>query len=88
MEAFEEAYKKAIKENGCDAGRTFARSIFRAGMNEMKHKAEIAYIDSCEYKSNDDCWFPYANIDIPETPTRCTGKNCHRVMDFIKRLTL
>ena len=31
MGTFEEAYQKAIKENGCNAGETFARSIFRAG---------------------------------------------------------
>lgn len=31
MGTFEEAYQKAIKENGCNAGETFARYIFRAG---------------------------------------------------------
>ena len=31
MVTFEEAYQKAIKENGCNAGETFARSMFRAG---------------------------------------------------------
>lgn len=31
MGTFEEAFQKAIKENGCNAGETFARSMFRAG---------------------------------------------------------
>lgn len=29
--AMEDAYQKAVKENGCNAGETFAKSMFRAG---------------------------------------------------------
>lgn len=29
--AMEEAYQKAVKENGCNAGETFAKSMFRTG---------------------------------------------------------
>lgn len=36
MGTFEEAYQKAIKENGCNAGETFARSMFRAGAEWME----------------------------------------------------
>lgn len=31
MTTFEEAYEKAIRENGCNAGEGFARSMFEAG---------------------------------------------------------
>lgn len=29
--AMEDAYQKAVKENGCNAGETFAKSMFRSG---------------------------------------------------------
>lgn len=41
MTVFEEAYKKAVLENGCNAGETFARSMFRAGVEwAQKNKAQ------------------------------------------------
>lgn len=35
MKTFEEAYQEAIKENGCNGGETFARSMFRAGADNL-----------------------------------------------------
>lgn len=39
MVTFEEAYQKAIKENGCNGGETFARSMFRAGADNLMSQA-------------------------------------------------
>lgn len=35
MIPFKEAYQKAVKENGCNAGETFAWSMFRAGADYL-----------------------------------------------------
>lgn len=35
MATFEEAYQKAVKENGYNARETFARSMFRAGADNL-----------------------------------------------------
>lgn len=39
MKTFEEAYQEAIKENGCNAGETFARSMFQAGADNLIDQA-------------------------------------------------
>lgn len=39
MKTFEEAYQEAIKENGCNAGETFARSMFQAGAYNLIDQA-------------------------------------------------
>lgn len=39
MKAFEEAYQEAIKENGCNGGETFARSMFRVGADNLIDQA-------------------------------------------------
>lgn len=47
MEAFEEAYQKAIKENSSNAGETFARSMFEAGTKWMKEKYPVMNVPPC-----------------------------------------
>lgn len=39
MESFESAYQKAMTENGCNYGGEFARSIFKAGADNLIEQA-------------------------------------------------
>lgn len=69
MKTFEEAYQEAIKENGCNGGETFARSMFRAGADNLidqasangqkKHQQGMDFMKSkaiAAFKKNCPCW--------------------------------
>lgn len=60
MATFEEAYQIAVKENGCNAGETFARSMFQAGAEWQKKQSytedqiKQAILDYCDENGMDD----------------------------------
>lgn len=58
MEIFEEAYQKAVKQNGCNAGETFALSMFQSGADDskdrIKHKSIEAHWKCCPNLSKDN----------------------------------
>lgn len=47
MIPFKEAYQKAVKENGCNAGETFAWSMFRAGADNLMSQDVKLRIKKC-----------------------------------------
>lgn len=75
METFWEVYQKAVKENGCNAGETFALSMFRAGAEWQQQqstwvsvKDRLPHSDKmvlCQMKSN--------NAIVSGYITRCLG---------------
>lgn len=60
MKTFEAVYKNVIKENGCNGGETFARSMFEAGAKWQREQSytegqiKQAILDYCDENGMDD----------------------------------
>ncbi len=82
MESFESAYQRAIKENGCNAGETFARSMFKAGADNLvdqavsngrkKHQQGMDFMKSIAIKAFKE------NCQRPKDTEGCECKLCVR----------
>jgi len=95
MTTFEEAYKKAVKENGCNAGETFAKSMFRAGAdNLMSQGVKLGikkYHQGMDYMKQKAIEAYKKSCDF-NAPGCCGCKsskgecNCEQLKDFITEL--
>lgn len=95
MKTFEEAYQKAIKENGCNGGETFARTMFKYGADNLIEQA--SYNGQKKYQQGMDFMKSKAIEVYKKTcdfnaPGCCDCKNakgecdCEELKDFIAEL--
>lgn len=95
MKTFEKSYQEAIKENGCNAGETFARFMFRAGADnlisqsvENGKKKHQQGMDFMKYKAIE----AYKKTCSFSPPGCCGCKNengecdCEELKNFIEEL--
>lgn len=96
MKAFEEAYKKAVSENGCNVGETFARSMFQAGADNLIDQSVAngakMYNQGMDYMKHKAIEAYKKSCDF-NAPGCCGCKNskgecnCEQLKDFIEELT-
>lgn len=97
MVTFWEVYQKAVKENGCNAGETFARSMFQAGADNLMSQGVRLGIkkynqgmDYMKQKAIEAHWKSCPNLskdnDRMCNHSRDCDRNCPYMNGFIHQL--